>query len=48
MLAAYRKLQDEGGNGKVIINSTLAVVVMFLVGISFDLRINTTQVSAES
>jgi TRAP-type mannitol/chloroaromatic compound transport system permease large subunit len=48
MLAAYRKLQDEGGNGKVIIYSTLAVVVMILVGINFDLRINTTQVSAES
>ena len=48
MLAAYRKLQDEGGTGKVIINSTLAVVVMILIGINFDLRINTSTVSAES
>ena len=48
MLAAYRKLQDEGGSGKVIINSTLAVVVMILIGMNFDLRINTSTVSAES
>ena len=32
----------------MIIKSTLAVVVMILVGISFELRINTTQVSLES
>ncbi len=48
MLAAYRKLNDEDRNPKVIIWSTLAVVVMILVGINFDLRINTEEVSAES
>ena len=48
MLAAYRKLQDEGGSGKVVINSTLTVVLMILIGINFDLRINTSTVSAES
>ena len=48
MLAAYRKIKDEGGNGKVIINSTFAVLIMLLIGINFDLRINTQSVSAES
>ena len=48
MLAAYRKLQDEGGSGKVVINSTLTVVLMILIGINFDLRINASKVSAEA
>jgi TRAP-type mannitol/chloroaromatic compound transport system permease large subunit len=39
MLAAYRKLQEEGGGaGAVIIMASLALVVMILVGINFDLR----------
>ncbi|MDA7424196.1 TRAP transporter large permease [Thalassococcus lentus] len=48
MLAAYRKLKDEDKSPKVIIWSTLAVVLLILVGINFDLRINTEEVSAES
>ncbi|WP_136442706.1 TRAP transporter large permease [Pacificoceanicola onchidii] len=48
MLAAYRKLQDEDKSPKVIIWSTLSVVLLILVGINFDLRINTETVSAES
>ncbi|MCC1494498.1 TRAP transporter large permease subunit [Cognatishimia sp. F0-27] len=48
MLAAYRKLKDEDRSPKVIIWSTLAVVLLILVGINFDLRINTETVSAES
>ena len=48
MLAAYRKLQDENKSGKVILNSTFAVVIMILVGINFDLRINVSSVSFES
>ncbi|MDG1432202.1 MAG: TRAP transporter large permease subunit, partial [Paracoccaceae bacterium] len=48
MLAAYRKLQDEGGSGKIILNSTFAVVIMILIGVNFDLRINVSSVSVES
>ncbi|MCG7574670.1 TRAP transporter large permease subunit [Phaeobacter sp. CNT1-3] len=48
MLAAYRKLQDEDASGKVIINSTFAVAIMILLGMNFDLRINTKEVSAET
>ncbi|KNG95301.1 TRAP transporter large permease [Pseudaestuariivita atlantica] len=48
MLAAYRKLKDIDRSPKVIIWSTLAIVVCILVGINFDLRINLDDVSAES
>ncbi|SEP55082.1 TRAP transporter large permease subunit [Thalassovita taeanensis] len=48
MLAAYRKLRDEDKSGKVIINSTFAVMIMILVGVNFDLRINTASVSVET
>ena len=48
MLAAYRKLKEEDKSPKVILMSTLAVVVMILVGVNFDLRINTDTVTAET
>ncbi len=48
MLAAYRKLKDEHKSGKVIINSTFAMVILLILGINFDLRINTESVSAET
>jgi len=48
MLAAYRKLAEQDRSPKVILNSTLAVVVMILIGVNFDLRINTNEVSFES
>ncbi|WP_170358907.1 MULTISPECIES: TRAP transporter large permease subunit [Ruegeria] len=48
MLAAYRKLQDQGRSGKVIIWSTFAVIICMLMGINFDLRINQGDVSVES
>ncbi|MFZ7090631.1 TRAP transporter large permease subunit [Primorskyibacter sp. 2E233] len=48
MLAAYRKLKDEDKSPKVIIWSTLAVLVMILLGVNFDLRINADNVSFES
>ena len=48
MLAAYRKLRDEDRNPKLIIWSTLAIIVCILVGINFDLRINTDDVGFES
>ena len=48
MLAAYRKLSDQDRSPKIIIYSTLAVVVMILMGVNFDLRINIESVSFES
>ncbi|EBA16430.1 TRAP transporter, DctM subunit, putative [Roseobacter sp. SK209-2-6] len=48
MLAAYRRLQDEGRSGKIIIWATFAVIISILIGVNFDLRINQDNVSAES
>ncbi|MDE4134457.1 TRAP transporter large permease subunit [Phaeobacter sp. QD34_3] len=48
MLAAYRRLQDEGRSGKIIIGSTFAVIICILIGVNFDLRINQDNVSFES
>lgn len=48
MLAAYRRLRDDGHSGKVVIRSTMAVIIMILVGVNFDLRINVEDVPLES
>ncbi len=48
MLAAYRRLQDEGRSGKIIIWATLSVMIAILIGVNFDLRINQSNVSVES
>ena len=48
MLAAYRKLNDQGRSGKIVIQSTFALIIMILFGINFDLRINTQDVSTET
>jgi TRAP-type mannitol/chloroaromatic compound transport system permease large subunit len=40
LLAAYRRLHDEGRSGKPIILASFAIVIMILVGINFDLRVN--------
>ena len=48
MLAAYRKLQDQGRSGKVIIWATFAVIIALLMGVNFDLRINQGGVTVES
>ncbi|MEP5760381.1 MAG: TRAP transporter large permease subunit [Litoreibacter sp.] len=48
LLAAYRKLQDEERSGQVVLLTTLAIVVMILVGVNFDLRINTEEVTVEN
>ena len=48
MLAAYRKLTDQDRSPKIIIWSTLAIIVCILVGVNFDLRINTDDVGFQS
>jgi TRAP-type mannitol/chloroaromatic compound transport system permease large subunit len=48
MLAAYRKLTDLDRSPKIIIWSTLAIIVCILVGVNFDLRINQDDVGLQS
>ncbi|MEP5152465.1 TRAP transporter large permease subunit [Planktotalea sp.] len=48
MLAAYRRLRDEDKSPKVIIFSTLAVILMILIGVNFDLRVNQGDVNFET
>ncbi|MEO0358592.1 MAG: TRAP transporter large permease subunit, partial [Pseudomonadota bacterium] len=48
MLAAYRKLGDENKSGRIILIAAFAMVVMILIGINFDLRINQPEVSNET
>jgi len=48
MLAAYRKQKDNGESGRIVILSAFSIVLMILVGINFDLRINQAHVSFES
>ncbi len=38
MLAAYRRLREEGSAGAPILLATLALIVMLLFGVNFDLR----------
>ncbi|MEM6610422.1 MAG: TRAP transporter large permease subunit [Pseudomonadota bacterium] len=39
MLAAYRKLSEEGSNGRIIVMASFALVIMILMGSNFDLRV---------
>ncbi|MBD3663063.1 TRAP transporter large permease subunit [Sulfitobacter sp. TSTF-M16] len=48
MLAAYRKLKDLDRSPKVIIWSTLAIIICILIGVNFDLRINQENVGFEN
>jgi TRAP-type mannitol/chloroaromatic compound transport system permease large subunit len=40
MLAAYRKLKDDRKSGKIIIMTSFTLIIMLLVGVNFDLRVN--------
>ncbi|WP_373356664.1 TRAP transporter large permease subunit [Pseudoroseicyclus sp. CXY001] len=44
MLAAYRRLREQGQSGGVVIWATGAIVLMLLTGINFDLRIGLAEV----
>lgn len=48
MLAAYRKLHDEGRSGQIVIQASFAVVIMILAGVNFDLRITQENVGFEN
>ncbi|MFV0359441.1 TRAP transporter large permease [Tropicimonas sp.] len=48
MLAAYRRLSEDDGKGQLIVWSTFAIVIMLLVGVNFDLRVQQGSVSFEN
>ncbi|MFZ1813476.1 MAG: TRAP transporter large permease subunit [Rhizobiaceae bacterium] len=49
MLAAQRKLSDEGrSHGSMILKATLAIVVFLLIGVNFDLRTGIGSVGFEN
>ena len=39
LLAAYRRLHDEGRSGRLVVMAAFAIVIMLLVGVNFDLRV---------
>ena len=47
LLAAYRRSKDTGGSGKVILMATFSIIIMILVGVNFDLRMNRDVVPLE-
>ncbi|KAJ54556.1 C4-dicarboxylate ABC transporter permease [Actibacterium mucosum KCTC 23349] len=48
LLAAFRKLQDEQKSGRLIIMATFSILVMILIGVNFDLRMNQENVLAQN
>jgi TRAP-type mannitol/chloroaromatic compound transport system permease large subunit len=48
LLAAFRKLQDTHQSGRIILMATFAIVIMILIGVNFDLRVNIGEVSFEN
>ncbi len=47
MLAAYRKLEEQGGRKSIILQAAFAMIIMLLLGMNFDLRTNTEVVGFE-
>ncbi|MGB3314025.1 MAG: TRAP transporter large permease subunit, partial [Albidovulum sp.] len=45
LLAAYRKLHDQQKSGAIILLASFSIIVMILMGINFDLRINRSDIS---
>ena len=39
LLAAHRRLADEGRSGRIVVLTSFAVVIMILAGLNFDLRV---------
>jgi TRAP-type mannitol/chloroaromatic compound transport system permease large subunit len=47
MLAAYRRLADTDRSGRIVVATALAIVIMILVGVNFDLRLSRSGVRLE-
>jgi len=48
LLATFRKLQDQGHSGKMVLNTTAAIAVMLIVGVNFDMRLGQENVAMEN
>ncbi|MBE0412822.1 TRAP transporter large permease subunit [Yoonia sp.] len=48
LLAAYRKLQDQGRSGRMVILTAFAIVLMLLIGVNFDMRMGREVVLLEN
>ncbi len=48
LLATFRKLQDQGRSGDVVIWTAFAIVIMLVVGTNFDMRLNQEDVAFEN
>ena len=48
MLAAYRKLEETGRSGRIVLIAAFAMVIMILIGVNFDLRANIETVTFEN
>jgi TRAP-type mannitol/chloroaromatic compound transport system permease large subunit len=47
MLAAYRRLADTDRSGRIVVMTALAIVIMILAGVNFDLRLSRSGVLLE-
>ncbi|MFN3825618.1 MAG: TRAP transporter large permease subunit [Pseudorhodobacter sp.] len=47
LLAAYRRLHDEGRSGRLIVMAAFSIVIMLLVGVNFDLRVGLPATTTE-
>ncbi len=47
MLAAYRRLHETGRSGKPVLIASFSIVILIVLGFTFDLRISTSQVGFE-
>jgi len=48
LLAAYRKLHEQGRSGRMVLLTACAIVVMLLIGMNFDMRLGQEVVLFES
>lgn len=47
LLAAYRRLTEARQSGRMVVMAAFAIVIMLLVGVNFDLRMNVGQATLE-
>ncbi|MFQ1700701.1 TRAP transporter large permease subunit [Loktanella agnita] len=48
LLAAYRKLHDQGRSGRMVFLTSGAIVLMLIIGVNFDLRMGQSEVRFEN
>lgn len=48
LLATFRKLQEQGKSGSVVLYTTAAIIIMLLIGTNFDMRLGREDVLLET